>query len=308
MVPAEVCSPMSAAQDHRPRLATLDGAVLVGDPPVRRLRPARLAAYYRSRRREVPVARVLVSPRPRSAEPGPVRQLEPRSRLQRPVEYDRRLGAWSCYVVALLSLLYVPVLVAGLVAAAPGAPVPDPYNAVLELLIVPSSLAMVIAFVAVHRRAAPQRRLLSAGAVALVALTAGVTICVHAVLLTVERQADASRLPGYDLLLSWLWPSVVLRRGHRGLGPLPRGDAPPGRRRPARLALQAPGCQRCPLSRRHHGAVTCDLNVRDIGIVGYASCSRSPCCCRADGSRRPSHRRPHPERPCRAVGAPYGGS
>ena len=68
------------------------------------------------------------------------------------------MGAWSCYVVAALSLVYVPVLVAGLVAAAPEAPVPDPYNAVLELLIVPIALAMVVAFVAVHRWAAPDRK------------------------------------------------------------------------------------------------------------------------------------------------------
>jgi hypothetical protein len=38
--------------------------------------------------------------------------------------------------------------------------------------------------------------------VALVALTAGITVSVHAVLLSVGRQADASTLPGYDLLLS----------------------------------------------------------------------------------------------------------
>ena len=162
------------------------------------------------------------------------------------------MGAWSCYLVAVVSLVYVPVLVAGLLAAAPGAPVPDPYNAVLELLIIPISLAMVLAFVAVHRWAAPQRRLLSAGAVALVALTAGITICVHAVLLTVGRQADASTLPGYDLLLSWRWPSVVFALDIVAWDLFLGRGASPGRRRPARVALQAPGGQRCPLSRRHH--------------------------------------------------------
>ena len=162
------------------------------------------------------------------------------------------MGAWSCYVVAALSLVYVPVLVAGLVAAAPEAPVPDPYNAILELLIVPIALAMVVAFVAVHRWAAPQRRLLSASTVALVALTAGITVSVHAVLLTVGRQADASTLPGYDLLLTLRWPSVVFALDIVAWDLFLGRGAPPGRPRTARLAVLAPGGQRCPLSRRHH--------------------------------------------------------
>jgi hypothetical protein len=169
-----------------------------------------------------------------------------------------------------LSLVYVPVLVAGLVAAAPGAPVPDPYNAVLELLIIPSSLAMVVAFAAVHRWAAPHRRLLSASALALVALTAGVTISVHAVLLTVGRQADATTLPGYDLLLSWRWPSVVFALDivawdlFLGVGLLLAAPVLHGW--PSRL-LAASGVL-CLAGIT--GAVTGDMNVRDIGIVGYA--------------------------------------
>ncbi|MDQ2757098.1 MAG: hypothetical protein M3Y71_11120 [Actinomycetota bacterium] len=48
--------------------------------------------------------------------------------------------------------------------------------------------------VALHRWATPQRRLVSAGALVLVALTAGITVCVHVVMLTVGRQADAACL------------------------------------------------------------------------------------------------------------------
>jgi hypothetical protein len=36
-----------------------------------------------------------------------------------------------------------------------------------------------------------------------------ITICVHLVLLIVGREANATTLPGYDLLLSWTWPSVI---------------------------------------------------------------------------------------------------
>lgn len=166
--------------------------------------------------------------------------------------------------------MYVPVLVAGLIAAAPGAPVPDPYNAVLELLIIPSALAMVIAFAAVHRWATPQRRLLSASALALVALTAGLTICVHAVLLTVGRHADTSKLPGYDVLLSWRWPSVVFALDIVAwdlfLGVALLLAAPVLRGWPSRLLTISGVLCLAGIT----GAVLGDMNVRDIGIVGYA--------------------------------------
>lgn len=164
----------------------------------------------------------------------------------------------------------MPVLVAGLFAAAPGAPVPDPYNAVMELLIIPSSLSMVIAFVAVHRWAAPQRRLLSGSAVVFVALAAGITICVHGVLLTVGRQADATSLPGYALLLSWTWPSVVFALDivawdlFLGMGILLAAPVLYGW--PSRLLVLSGVLCLAGIT----GAVTGDMNVRDIGIVGYA--------------------------------------
>ena len=43
----------------------------------------------------------------------------------------------------------------------------------------------------------------------LVALMAGITICVHFILLTVGRQANETTLPGFNLLFSWAWPSMV---------------------------------------------------------------------------------------------------
>ncbi len=169
-----------------------------------------------------------------------------------------------------MSLVYVPVLVAGLYAAAPGAPVPDPYNAVMELLIIPSSISLVVAFVAVHRWTAPQGQLLSGSAVVFVALTAGITICVHGVLLTVGRQVDAASLPGYALLLSWTWPSVVYALDivawdlFLGVGSLLAASVLQGW--PARLLILSGLMCLGGIT----GAVTGDMNVRDIGIVGYA--------------------------------------
>ena len=53
------------------------------------------------------------------------------------------------------------------------------------------------------------RKTLSRSAFTLVALMAGITICVHFLALTVGRQASETTLPGYSFLFSWTWPSLI---------------------------------------------------------------------------------------------------
>jgi hypothetical protein len=123
---------------------------------------------------------------------------------------DRRIGMWSCYLVFALGLAYVPTMVAGFVAAGGlSAPIPDPYQAVMELLILLLAPTLVVAFAALYRYASPSAKTLSLSALLLVALMAGITICVHFVLLTVGRQANETTLPGFALLFSWTWPSMT---------------------------------------------------------------------------------------------------
>ncbi|MBJ7598699.1 MAG: hypothetical protein DLM67_23070 [Candidatus Nephthysia bennettiae] len=117
---------------------------------------------------------------------------------------DRLIGMWSCYLVFALGLAYVPTMVAGFVAAGGlSAPIPDPYQAVMELLILLLAPALVVAFAALYRYASPSKKTLSLSALVLVALMAGITICVHFVVLTVGRQANETTLPGFALLFSW---------------------------------------------------------------------------------------------------------
>ena len=79
---------------------------------------------------------------------------------------DRRIGMWSCYLVFALGLAYVPTMIAGFVAVGGlSAPIPDPYLAAMELLILLLAPTLVVAFAALallatladHQREQPGR-------------------------------------------------------------------------------------------------------------------------------------------------------
>jgi hypothetical protein len=119
-------------------------------------------------------------------------------------------GTRCCNVFVGLSLLYVPTTAAGLIANGNvTAPIRDPYLAVMDLLILALSIPLVLVFAAVHAYAPASKKTLSLSAFAFAVLAAGVTVCVHFLLLTVGRQADENTLPGYTLLFAWKWPSAV---------------------------------------------------------------------------------------------------
>jgi hypothetical protein len=189
---------------------------------------------------------------------------------------DRTVGRRACQVVAALSLAYVPVMLAGF--ATNGGfdkPIADPYRAIMELLIVALAVPLVLVFACVHSYASADRKSLSLSALALATLAAGITVCVHLVLLTVGHQADGHTLPGYDLLLSWNWPSVVFALDiaswdfFLGFALLLAASVFTGPGLPdlVRRGLQLSGA----LSLFGLvGAASGTMGVRDIGIVGYA--------------------------------------
>jgi len=188
---------------------------------------------------------------------------------------DRLIGMWSCYLVFALGLAYVPTMVAGFVAAGGlSAPIPDPYQAVMELLILLLAPTLVVAFATLYRYASPWGKTLSLSALVLVGLMAGITICVHFVVLSVGRQANETTLPGFALLVSWTWPSVIYALD------IAAWDFCLG----LALVLVAPVFSGSRLARwvRYGailsgvlclagitGAVLGNMNVRNIGILGY---------------------------------------
>jgi hypothetical protein len=188
---------------------------------------------------------------------------------------DRLVGSVSCYTVFGLGLAYLPTTVAGLVDSGLDAPIRDPYLAVMELLIIPFAVGLVIAFAAVHSYSPHPARTLSLSALVLVAMTAGMTIGVHAVALTVGRHPQIAVLPGFALLFSWTWPSMIyaldIAAWDLCLGVALLLAAPvfrPGPRSgPVRRGLVVSGalCLAGLL-----GVFLNNMSVRNIGIVGYA--------------------------------------
>jgi hypothetical protein len=189
---------------------------------------------------------------------------------------DWLVGQWSCYLVFGLSVAYVPTTAAGFVfGGGLTGPIRDPYLAVMELLILLLAPALVVTFAALHAYAPASKKILSHSALVLVALMAGITICVHFVALTVGRQAHEATLPGFSLLFSWTWPSMIYALD------ITAWDFCLG----LALLLAAPVFSHGPLHawlRRGMvisgilclggllGVVFGNMNIRDIGIVGYA--------------------------------------
>jgi hypothetical protein len=122
---------------------------------------------------------------------------------------ERRIAVWSAAGVTIMSVLYVPTMVAGIVAAGNMRdPLKDPYLGIMEAQIIVMAPLMVLAMNAVHRFAQPAAKVYSRVALSCMVLCAGLTTSVHFVVLTVGRRIDPASVPGYDALFGWAWPSV----------------------------------------------------------------------------------------------------
>ncbi len=202
-----------------------------------------------------------------------VRELRPRRSW---TSTDRTVGRAACSVTFLLSLAYVPTMLAGFLSNGGfDRPVADPSLAIMELLIMVLAVPLLLVFACIHAYATADRKSLALTAMAFATLAAGITVCVHLVLLTVGRPTDPSTLPGYDRLLSWSWPSVGFALDIAswdfcfGCALLLAAPAftGPGLPQLVRRGLQLSGalCLFGPV-----GAATGNTGVRNIGIAGYA--------------------------------------
>ncbi len=188
---------------------------------------------------------------------------------------DQLIGMWVAWTVFALALIYVAVMALGFIAAGGlDAPLRDPAFAIMELLILVQAPLIVLLFGAVHRYAAPRSRSLSLAAFALVVVMAGMTLSVHFVLLTVGRQVPSVLLPGFDRLFSFNWPSVAYALdilawdycfGLALLLAAPVFTGGPAERA-VRTGLMLAGVL-CLVGLL--GVVTANMQIRNVGIVGY---------------------------------------
>jgi hypothetical protein len=187
----------------------------------------------------------------------------------------RRLGIFSAAATVILLVAYAVTLAMGLASLeSPQQPIGDPMFTILEVLIIIMMPAMVALMVTVHAWAPMHAKTLSLTSLVFMGMLAGLTCCVHFVILTLSRQPEFTAQPWLPLVLSFNWPSVVYALDILGWDvffPLSMLFAAPvfwGTRLAAwiRVLMTASGVLALAgLS----GVVVGDMQLRNIGIVGY---------------------------------------
>ena len=190
-------------------------------------------------------------------------------------ETARSLGIFSAAATVVLLVAYAVTLVVGLLSLdSPQEPIGDPMFTILEVLIIVVMPAMVALMVAVHAWAPMQAKTLTLSSVVFMGLLAGVTCVVHFCVLTLSRQPEFAGRPWESLVFQFAWPSVVYALDILAWDlffPLSVLFAAPvfrGSRLAAwiRVLMIASGVlSLAGLS----GVVAGDMQLRNIGIVGY---------------------------------------
>jgi hypothetical protein len=125
------------------------------------------------------------------------------------IKHMRMLGAWSARTIFLIEVVYVVVFVAGFASIGNTSdPLPDPYLAIGEILILVMAPIMVCLMLAIHECAPKQAKPFTRVALGWMLAAAAFTTVVHFVLLTVARHIDPATFPGYARIFGWQWPST----------------------------------------------------------------------------------------------------
>src|SRR5215208_2360553 len=187
----------------------------------------------------------------------------------------RSLGIFSAAATLILLVAYAVTLAMGFASfESPQQPIDDPMFTILEVLIISIMPAMVALMVAVHAWAPTHAKTLTLTAVVFMGLLAGVTCVVHFCVLTLSRQPEFAGRPWKPLVFQFAWPSVVYALDILAWDvffPLSMLFAAPAIRGTRlatwiRVLMIASGVlSLAGLS----GVVTGNMQLRNIGIVGY---------------------------------------
>ncbi len=121
-----------------------------------------------------------------------------------------RVGTVAAAAVGVLSLAYVAVLSAGLLTLpSPTEQIRDPWFTLMEVLIIAISPAMVAFSAALCERAAPSRKSIGLLSVVFMCMCAVVTCSVHFAILTLSRDPTFSAEFWSRQVFAFTWPSVA---------------------------------------------------------------------------------------------------
>jgi len=175
-----------------------------------------------------------------------------------------------------LCLVYAAVLSIGLLTLpSPDRQIQQPWFALMEILIIAISPATVALAVALHAWVPRERKSLALAGVAFMSMSAVVTCSVHFAILTLSRQSAFASADWARLVFAFEWPSVAYALDILAwdiffpLGAFFAAAAIQGSGRAsavrsllfASAVLALVGLAGVPLA---------DMQVRNIGIIGYA--------------------------------------
>jgi hypothetical protein len=122
----------------------------------------------------------------------------------------RTIGRAAARTVFVLGVGYALVTALGFRSLeSPQDPIGFPYVTVMELLIIPLAVAYVVTMVAVHAYARPAVEVYSLTALVFTAVAATITTSVHFVVLTVGPRLEATGPSWTPVIVSFRWPSIV---------------------------------------------------------------------------------------------------
>lgn len=177
--------------------------------------------------------------------------------------------------MAVLSIAYASALCIGLLTlASPDLPIQDPWFTMMEVLILLIAPAMVVVTVGLHAWAPDELKSRTLLSVIFMSMCALITCCVHFAVLTLSRQPAFATTSWSALIFAFQWPSVVYALDILAWDiffPLAalcaasaiRGVGLAGHARQllfVSAALAFVGLIGVPLA---------DMNIRNIGIIGY---------------------------------------
>ena len=189
-----------------------------------------------------------------------------------------RVGAVAGVAVAVLAVAYAAVLVMGLLMLpSPDQPIQNPWFTAMEVLILAIALAMVAFTVGLHACATAERKSLALLSSLFMSMCAVITCSVHFAVLTLSHQPAFAASDWAALAFSFKWPSVAYALDVLAWDVFFALAALFGA-----LVVQASGVAR--LARALllasaalafiglAGVPLTNMNIRNIGIIGYVFC------------------------------------
>lgn len=185
------------------------------------------------------------------------------------------MGVISGYLVAILCAVYAAVLLVGMMTLpTPEHPIQDPWFSAMELLVLLIAPAMVVFTASLYAWVPESEKTAAVLALVFMSLCAVVTSCVHFSILTLSRHPAIATTEWAPLVFGFSWPSlayaldilawdIFFAAGAFFTALSLRGNA--AARTAQRLLMAASATAFLGLA----GVVTENMNIRNVGILGY---------------------------------------